>query len=160
MSTGDFRGYADIAEREAKLMELEKYAGEGAAHATELVRSRYEQAANPEDNLDFHNTEHTGGVTRRTVQIIEAATEGTSAEYRRIVRAQGTLAASFHDTKQNYKVQYFDANNTEVKTEEGSVRAFRKRDTGQNEAESGAEARAFMEQTNMEHPGTFTEEDI
>lgn len=111
---------------------------EGIAYALTLVGKRYEDNANPEDDLPFHNVKHTEGVIRRTALLLRAM----RAEERTI--QIGRLAAAFHDTVQNWEPN---------PGPDGKV--MRKRFAGANEAASAAEAVAWMRQ----YPEVFTTED-
>jgi hypothetical protein len=77
--------------------------------------------------MDFHNVEHTRGVVHRTDNLLHAM-GATPAE-----RDLGKIAAAFHDVVQRWQENH---------TPDGRV--LRKRFIGQNEAESAAEAVAWM----------------
>lgn len=110
----------------------------GIQHALALVRTRYEENDNWQQNLPFHNVEHTEGVIRKTALLLRAM----RAEERKV--QLGRLAAAFHDTKQAWEPN---------PGPDGKV--MRKRFAGTNEQASAAEAVAWMQQ----YPEVFTEED-
>jgi hypothetical protein len=99
----------------------------GVAHALSVIRTRFEQAANPDDVMAFHNVEHTEGVVRRTEVLLRAM--GASPHEIEL----GRLAAAFHDVVQRW---------VENPLPDGKL--LRKRLAGQNEAESADEAVAWM----------------
>lgn len=110
----------------------------GITTALENIRMRFEQAEKQNDNLEFHNRNHTGDVMRRTRLILEAM--GASQRRTRL----GELMAAYHDTVQAY---------TEDKKENGVV--MRKRDIGGNETASAQELLDYMN----ENLDTFTQEE-
>ncbi len=120
---------------------------EGILAALESVHKRFEDTEDPEiegakgpnDNLEFHNTDHTGDVMRRIRLLLEAV----GANERRI--KLGELMAAYHDTIQGYEA--------ETKPD-GSV--MRKRHLGKNETGSAEELVAYM----REHPTAFKKEEI
>ena len=99
----------------------------GIARALTLVRSRYEGNEDPAYNLPFHCVVHTVGLLRRTGALLRAM--GASEDEFHL----GLLAAAFHDTVQNW---------APLTTPDGRV--LRKGFTGHNEADSAAEAVAWM----------------
>jgi hypothetical protein len=108
----------------------------GMDYALTLIRSRYEGNEDPAYNMPFHCVAHTIGVLRRTGALLLAM--GTSEDEFPL----GLLAAAFHDTVQNW------APST---TPDGKV--LRQRFTSRNEADSAAEAVAWMRRA-----GVFREE--
>lgn len=111
---------------------------QGIAYALQLIQERYEDNANPEGDLPFHNVKHTKGVIRRTALLLSAM----RVDERTI--QLGRLAAAFHDTVQNWEPN---------PGPDGKV--MRKRFAGRNEEASAAEAIAWMRQ----YLSTFTRED-
>ena len=109
----------------------------GLAYALTLIRSRYEGNEDPAYNMPFHCVAHSVGVVRRTGALLRAM--GASEEELHL----GLLAAAFHDTVQNW------ASSTAP-----DGRVLRQPFTGRNEADSVAEAVAWMCRT-----GAFREED-
>jgi hypothetical protein len=107
----------------------------GVAYALALVRSRYEGNSDPDDDMAFHNAAHTAGVVRRTEALLRAM--GAAERECQL----GVLAAAFHDT-----VQRWEPN----PTPDGKV--LRKRITGQNEADSAAEAVHLMRRMGFAEP--------
>ena len=99
----------------------------GIAHALTLIRSRYEGNEDPPYNMPFHCVAHTVGVIRRSGALLRAMGASEDELY------LGLLAAAFHDTVQGW------APST---TPDGRV--LRQRFTGRNEADSAAEAVAWM----------------
>jgi hypothetical protein len=99
----------------------------GMAYALALIRSRYEGNSDPENDMPFHSAEHTAGVIRRTGALLRGM-DATERECR-----VGLLAAAFHDTVQRW-----------VPSPLADGRVLRRRYTGQNEADSAAEAVAWM----------------
>lgn len=112
---------------------------EGIDAALAAIKMRFEQAENPEDNLDFHNTKHTNEVIKRTQKLLEAM----KVDARRVML--GRLIAAYHDTIQHY---------TKDASRGGGVE-MRKRDIGNNEVASAQELIAFFENNN----DVFTDED-
>src|SRR5437762_2822199 len=99
----------------------------GMAYALSLIRSRYEGNSDPDNDMPFHSAAHTAGVIRRTGALL-GAMGATEKECR-----AGLLAAAFHDTVQRW-----------LPHELADGRILRQRCTGQNEADSAAEAVAWM----------------
>jgi hypothetical protein len=102
----------------------------GIAHALGLVRSRFEGNSNPDNDMPFHNVEHTEGVIRRTQALLRAM-NADPEEY-----DAGVLGAAFHDV-----VQRWEENNT------ADGKCLRKRFVVQNETDSAAEGVAWMKAT-------------
>ncbi|HVC92909.1 MAG TPA: hypothetical protein VND64_04415 [Pirellulales bacterium] len=101
--------------------------GAGIAYALSLIRSRYEGNRNPANDMPFHSVEHTIGVVRRTCALLRGM--GASEKECRA----GIVAAAFHDTVQRWVPSPFS-----------DGRVMRRRSTGQNEADSAAEAAGWM----------------
>lgn len=99
----------------------------GVAYALGLIRSRFEGNSNPDDDMPFHNVEHTEGVIRRA-QLLLKAMNASQEEF-----DAGVLGAAFHDV-----VQRWEVNNTP----DGKI--LRKRFVVQNETDSAAEGVAWM----------------
>jgi hypothetical protein len=108
----------------------------GVAYALGLIRSRYEGNSNPDDDMYFHNVDHTEGVVRRTQLLLR--TMGASPQE----HDAGVVGAAFHDVVQGWEV-----NNAP----DGKV--LRKRFVERNETDSAAEAVAWMRKT-----GGFSDE--
>ena len=117
-------------------LNLSELVSGGIARALTLIRSRYEGNEDPADNLPFHCVAHTVGLLRRTGALLRAM--GASEDEFHL----GLVAAAFHDTVQNW---------SPLTTPDGRV--LRKRCTGCNEADSAAEAVAWMRSA-----GVFREE--
>jgi hypothetical protein len=109
----------------------------GIGYALALIRTRYERNEDLAYNMPFHCVAHTVGVIRRTDALLRAM-GASETEFQ-----LGLLAAAFHDTVQNW---------APTTTPDG--RALRQRFTGRNEADSAAEAAAWMRRA-----GVFHEED-
>lgn len=77
----------------------------GVRSAEDIIRKRFEQAATPEGNLAYHNTQHTEGVIRRTKEILEAVARVDQAAATERLEKLGKLAAAWHDTVQDYSVE-------------------------------------------------------
>jgi hypothetical protein len=99
----------------------------GMAYALALIRSRYEGNSDPDNDMPFHSAEHTAGVIRRTGALLRGM--GATEKECRV----GLLAAAFHDTVQRW-----------VPGPLADGRILRRRCTGQNEADSAAEAVGWM----------------
>ncbi len=108
-------------------MNLPRIVGAGIRHALSVIRSRYESNSDPDNDMPFHGVEHTTGVIRRTGALLRGM--GATEEEFQV----GLLAAAFHDTVQRW---------APCPTLDGRV--MRKRFTGQNEADSAAEAVEWM----------------
>jgi hypothetical protein len=120
-------------------MSLNSIVEAGIASALNLIRSRYEGNSDPDNDMAFHNVEHTAGVVRRTEALLRAM--GASERDCQL----GRLAAGFHDT-----VQRWEPNAAP------DGRVLRKRFTRQNEIDSAAEAVDLMRRTGS---GQFSEQD-
>jgi hypothetical protein len=99
----------------------------GMAYALALIRSRYEGNSDPDNDMPFHSAEHTAGVIRRTGALLRGM--GATEKECRV----GLLAAAFHDIVQRW-----------VPWPLSDGRVLRRRYTGQNEADSAAEAVEWM----------------
>jgi hypothetical protein len=108
-------------------MSLPDLISSGIVHALTLIGSRFEANQDPAYNLPFHCMAHTIGVIRRTGTLLRAM-EASEEELH-----LGLLAAAFHDTVQNWAPSA---------TPDGRI--LRRRFTGRNEADSAAEAVAWM----------------
>lgn len=126
--------------KEGPHFSFERAIEDGIAIALTNVSRRFEHAANPLDNLAYHNTEHTKRVMERTKKILRAMGVGE-----RLVRL-GEFIAANHDTVQEYEIQ--------VNEETGA--RMRSRFVEQNESVSADEAIAYM----LANPAHFDEEDI
>lgn len=94
----------------------------GIEYALSVVRGRYQNNPNPEDDLPFHGDDHTTGVINRGERLARAM-RLTNIELQYV-----RIACTFHDT-----VQEWDHN----PTTDGKV--MRKRRAGANEAASARE---------------------
>jgi len=121
--------------------EFESFVERGVAEAIRRVSDRFEKAENPEDNLEFHNTDHTeGDVVPRTERILQLLKENGAQVSERDVLI-GRLAAAWHDVIQKWEP---------VTTEQNGIsKTIRKRALGDNERASADEAVAFMKEMNM-----------
>ena len=127
---------------------LEVSARKGILKALDIIRERFEQSSEKENNLEFHNTRHTKDVIRRTALILETIQQYAPDAVSDKDIALGKIAAAFHDVVQNW-----EANPLPNKI-------IRKRFIKDNELASAEEARAFLEQENQKAEGTFTSEDL
>jgi len=129
----------------------------GVNTALQMVAERFEQAPDPKNNLEFHNTRHTGDVIRRFDAVIDAIRTADPSLVDDRSHAVGRFAAAHHDTVQNWEPAEAPS---KVPGEEGLVAVMRKRFAGANEAASTAGAFAIMDKAN-EDAGTelFTDED-
>ena len=107
--------------------------------ARELLAERFEKTTDPDNQLPYHNTEHTEGVVRRALRIAEAL--GATERETELI----TLAGSFHDTVQDWEEQELPG---------GQVK--RKRLVERNEAASADEAEAYMRQSSR----NYTDEEV
>ena len=126
----------------------------GVETALNRIMERYEQAEDPENNLAYHNSEHTQSMLQRVEKIMAAS----GASERDIKLA--TLAGAFHDTVQNWERRSYDTNGAITDSPEHAVKVLRIRDTHTNEQESVGEVLAFMREANEQNPDTFTELDM
>ncbi|MHB8913833.1 MAG: hypothetical protein ACYC4I_02375 [Minisyncoccota bacterium] len=119
----------------------------GMMSARDLIKKRFEQAATPEGNLEYHNTRHTESVIRRTKEILTAiARVQQDAAHERLEKL-GELAAAWHDTVQEYEV---------VPVADGVfTKKILKRFVIKNEHKSAEEAVEFMRSAR----GAFSDED-
>jgi hypothetical protein len=119
----------------------------GIAYALSLIRSRYETNSDPDNDMPFHCAAHTAGVIRRTGALLRAM-DAAEREHR-----LGRIAAAFHDTVQRW-----------VPRPLSDGRILRSRCTGQNEADSAAEAVGWMLQGSIkdfdEHDGLLVTQAI
>lgn len=99
----------------------------GIAYALGVIRTRFEDNSDPDNDMPFHNVEHTRGVIKRA-RALMLAMGADQAEI-----DAGVLGAAFHDV-----VQRWETNNTP------DGRALRKRFVGQNEKDSAAEGVAWL----------------
>lgn len=104
----------------------------------EILRERFVETENPDNQLPYHGIEHSEGVVRRALLVAEAL--GATEHEKRLIE----VAAAFHDTVQEWE---------ESKLDNGVVK--RKRLLEKNEDESAREALAWMAQ----YPGQFSAED-
>ena len=112
----------------------ERFVQDGIQEAQSLIRSRFELAPpEKEDNLDFHNIQHTEDVIRRTENILRAIQRVTVHVVSEKDIALGRLAAAFHDVVQEWKEQ------------EAQGKTLRQRFIGKNEEASADEAIAFLD---------------
>lgn len=117
----------------------------GIEDAFSRVKQRFEDSKNPLDNLDYHNTHHTGDVVRRVRKILETiAVTNPELVKERLLRL-GEFIAANHDTVQNY----------EITEKEGGVK-MRKRSVEKNEAASAEEALQYVHTVGV---GLFTPEE-
>src|SRR3989344_377558 len=107
---------------------FEKAIEKGIKDALTRVKTRFEDAENPLDNLEYHSTKHTKDVMRRAGLILRAMTKGDA----RLIRL-GEFIAANHDTVQKYDVVEADG------------KKMRKRHIEKNEEASAEEAIAYLE---------------
>lgn len=128
---------------------LEECTRRGLQAALNLIRNQFEHSFRKENNLAFHNTEHTESVVRRTGSILRTIRMAAPDAVSEKDIALGKLAAAFHDV-----IQGWQENQVGEKT-------LRKRDSGTNEKASTDEAIAFLNQMNEEFGEIiFSEEDF
>ncbi len=122
----------------------------GIQGAQNLIRERFELAPpEKEDNLDFHNIQHTEDVIRRTESVLRAIQRVTVHVVSEKDIALGRLAAAFHDVVQEWKEQ------------EVQGKTLRQRFIGKNEEASASEAIAFLDQEmGGSESQNFSEEDF
>lgn len=123
---------------------VKKYAQRATEAALEKIQERFEKAANPENNLEYHRQDHTHAVLRRVEMILNTLKASLTDT------ALGKIAAAFHDTVQNWE-EMQDANTGVLK---------RKRFAGKNETSSAEEASVFMNEVNQDGQNIFSEDDI
>jgi hypothetical protein len=130
---------------------------EGVNAALQMVAERFERSPDEKNNLEFHNTRHTGDVIRRFDAIVDAIRSADPSLIDERTQMVGRFAAAHHDTVQNWEPSEVPS---KIPGEEGLVAVMRKRKIGENEAESTAEALAIMDKTNEEAGAEiFTNED-
>ncbi|MSU74175.1 hypothetical protein EXS57_00145 [Candidatus Kaiserbacteria bacterium] len=117
-----------IADHEALDPVFEKAIEAGIEDALARLKARFENAQNPLDNLEYHNTFHTEDVMRRTRLILRAITKNDE----RLIRL-GEFIAANHDTVQNYDVV------------EENGKKMRKRRIEKNEQESAEQALTYLD---------------
>jgi hypothetical protein len=123
--------------------DIERFVDTGVERALLFIKDKYENQANPIDNLDFHNSRHTKGVIERVDVILEAL----GANKR--TKQDGRLASANHDTIQDWKPD---------QKPDGSI--IRKRDVGGNENASAKIAEDYMDEVNKkEGKIVFIEDD-
>ncbi|MDA2935860.1 hypothetical protein MYX06_01425 [Patescibacteria group bacterium AH-259-L05] len=128
------------------------YIYKGIEEALEKIKQRFEQAKNPDDNLDFHNRDHTNKIVQRVEYILSTIQHADSSLLTSHDVKIGCLAGAFHDVIQNY-----DKDKQDGKFE----KIIRKRHTSDNEKDSAKEAIKFMKQANQEEgKEVFTEQDM
>lgn len=125
---------------ESELELLKESVDRGVTLALEEVRERFEDAADVRDRLPFHNVDHTEGVIRRTVTILQTLREIDPERVSEREVELGRLTGGFHDTVQTWSTQ-------EIPDGE-AIKVMRRRNVGTNEQASGAEARKFMKSEN------------
>jgi len=133
--------------------EFESYVMRGIAEAIRRVSDRFEKAKNPQDNLEFHNTDHTeGDVVPRTERILQLLKEnGVQVSERDVLI--GKLAAAWHDVIQKWEPVATEKN--------GITKTIRKRALGDNERASAEEVIAYAKEMSEEaQREIFSEEDL
>jgi hypothetical protein len=123
----DFLGVGQAFQAAGINLSFQSTTDAGIAYALSLIRSRFEGTSDPDNDLPFHGVKHTVGVIRRTGALLRAM--GASETECRV----GIVAAAFHDTVQRWVPSPF-----------ADGRVMRGRSTGQNEADSAAEAVGWM----------------
>lgn len=175
---------SEVAATKARMVEIEaeftrekkgdllEGVNEGLQTAIELVRARFEDAADEKDRLPFHKADHTVEVAVRTRKILEAIRRGSPDTVDDRTIQIGQLVGAFHDTVQKW------VPNEDNMGPDGSKRIMRKRlqtpaDPTKNanpdgykgnETASADEAKAFIDDFNRKRkedglPEVFTEED-
>ncbi len=125
--------------RERPRLSFEQAVEKGVATALDLVKERFEHAATPEGNLEYHNTRHTESVIRRTKEILTAIVQaGQVGRSERLVEL-GELAAAWHDTVQDGEVDSIE--------DSSFTKKLLKRFAEKNERRSADEAIEYMRST-------------
>ncbi len=133
--------------RERPKLSFEQAVQKGVATALGLVKERFERAATPEGNLEYHNTRHTESVIRRTKEILKAIVQANPAGRNERLVGLGELAGGWHDTVQDGEVDSIEDSSFTKKL----LRRFAEK----NERKSADEAVEYMRSTG----GAFSEED-
>ncbi len=133
---------------------LEQATERGVEEAIDGIREKFEKPRNRE-RLTFHDTKHTGGVVKRTELVLQAVRNAAPEMVSDETVAIGRLAASNHDTVQDWE--------TIDNSARGGAKEFRKRFAERNEAASADGAIAYMDRVNQQRrdagqPEVFTEE--
>ena len=134
--------------RERLRLSFDQAIEKGVSSALDLIKERFEHAASPEGNLEYHNAKHTENVIRRTKEILKAIAQAdrTAALSERLMK-MGELSAAWHDTVQEYEV--------ESVADSSFTKKMRKRFADKNERKSAEEAVEYMRTMN----GAFSDED-
>lgn len=119
------------------------YLNKGVDAALLKIGNDFENSANEEEKLPFHNREHTEGVIRRTSLILSALKEADPLLVNEQDIILGRFAAAFHDL-----IQKWEKNSLQEKE---FVKITRRRFSTDNERASADEAIKFMEEINREN---------
>lgn len=110
-------------------------------------------AENPDDNLDYHNRNHTNKVYERIEQILTTIMNADPSLVTERDIKLGCLAGAFHDVVQNY--------NKDIQQDGEFEKIIRKPYTGDNEKASAKELCAFMRKANQKtNTEIFTQKDM
>ncbi len=118
----------------------------GIQHALKRVKERFEQAENPLDRLDYHNSAHTTAVIERTKKILRTVEEAVPGSLSERLIGLGEYIAANHDTVQEY----------EIVTRESDGAQIRRRFAQRNETASADEA---LEDIHKINPDLLTAEE-
>lgn len=114
-------------------LELQSSVNQGIKEALKTVKEDCED----KEQLEFHDTNHTLGVIKRTEAILQTIQEADPNLVTQRDIYLGKLAAAFHDTVQR----------SSERQAQGK-RIMRARETGENEKKSAEKAVQFMEEEN------------
>lgn len=116
---------------------------QGIKEALSKIQEKYEDSPQEQNNLDYHNREHTEMVMERTAKILQTIREADPGLIKERDITLGRLAAAFHDIVVNWKAD-------RISNKEGGFKIIRKRFIGPSEEGSAEEAVAFMDKVNQE----------
>ena len=127
---------------------FERSVSAGVRTALTLIRTRFEASEDPLDRLEYHNAHHTQQVIERARRIAGAIRSADPAAISRRDFGLSTIAASFHDTVQKYRIV--------TEQESAYEKRVRVRSAGSNEEGSAQNAKEYMAQ----HREAFREGDV
>jgi len=141
------------APKESADKKFEQFANEATKEALIIIQKNFEQNPDPDSNLDFHNTRHTESVVQKIGQILKTM-QGGGVSVSEKDLALAKIAATFHDTVQNWQEQKI------LDPASGTEKIMRQRVIGQNEKDSIDLAVEFMGSINQkEKQDVFSTED-
>ena len=143
---------------EREPLSYEQVVAQSEREALRRVRDRFERSPNARNNLDFHNTQHTEDVVRRTLLILQAMRKAEEASVPERALGLGRVAAAWHDAVQNYQVVEVPAKEV---PEEGVMKLIGRRTSIANERESAEESIAYLKELAQRRGagGALTSED-